>query len=103
MSLSAADPAFPSDQRLTSDLLVRGLTVVGAHDSQVRDGWTGPRAARLFFSMLQAGRLGVDGLVTHTVAAEDAAAAYRLARTDRRRTLGIAFDWHGPGAAGDGP
>lgn len=87
------DPAFPSDQHLTSDLLVRGLTVVGAHDSQIREGWTGQRAARLFFSMLEAGRLRVDGLVTHTFAAEEAAAAYRLAQTDRRLTMGIVFDW----------
>lgn len=87
------DPAFPSDQHLTSDLLVRGLTVVGAHDSQVRDGWTGPRAARLFFSMLDGGRIRVDGLVTHTFAADEASAAYRLAQTDRGRTMGIVFDW----------
>jgi 2-desacetyl-2-hydroxyethyl bacteriochlorophyllide A dehydrogenase len=83
----------PERQHLTSDLLGKGLTVVGAHDTHERDGWTGSRVQNLFFDLLASGRFDVTGLTTHTFRPVNAMAAYDLPNNDRGSTVGIAFDW----------
>jgi 2-desacetyl-2-hydroxyethyl bacteriochlorophyllide A dehydrogenase len=85
----------PERQHLTSDLLGKGLTVVGAHDTHEREGWTGTRVQNLFFELVASDRFDVAGLATHTFRPEDAAAAYDLPNRDRGPTMGIAFDWTG--------
>ncbi|HXG40940.1 MAG TPA: zinc-binding dehydrogenase [Candidatus Limnocylindrales bacterium] len=87
------DTGRPEEQRLTHDVVLKGLSIVGAHDGHERDGWTGRRVCELFFDLLAAGRFPVDGLITHRFAPADAAQAYELAVNRRERTMGLLFDW----------
>jgi threonine dehydrogenase-like Zn-dependent dehydrogenase len=59
------DVGRPSDQHLTSDVMVKALSIVGAPASHVRRGVERPAVHRLFFELAQQGRFPVDGLVTH--------------------------------------
>ncbi len=89
----------PSKQCLTSDLVSRGLTIIGAHDNDPPkvttddDFWTHPQMGRLFFHYLQTGRMRVDDLVTHRFDAREAPAAYTLLDTDRDHAMGVMLDW----------
>jgi 2-desacetyl-2-hydroxyethyl bacteriochlorophyllide A dehydrogenase len=87
------DTGTPSEQRLTPDLLRRGLTLVGAHDRHARGEWDAKSIYRLFFSLILSGRFRLDGLATHTFTPEDCALAYQTANTRRGETMGIIFDW----------
>ncbi len=85
------DTGSPSEQRLTSDLVVRGVTIVGVHHTHGL-----PREAevyRLFFRLLEAGRFPMDDLNTHTFQPGQCADAYALANRARGETMGIVFDW----------
>jgi 2-desacetyl-2-hydroxyethyl bacteriochlorophyllide A dehydrogenase len=87
------DTGRPEEQRLTQDVVVRGLTISGAHDGHDRDGWTGHRVSELFFELLAAGRFRVDGLITHRFTPDAAAEAYDLTARQRAQTMGVLFDW----------
>ena len=89
------DVGQPTDQHLTSDLMVKGLSVVGAHASHVRHGVERPAVYRLFFELVQNGRFAVDRLVTHRFDPSHAEEAYALAQQQRPETLGIVFRWEG--------
>jgi 2-desacetyl-2-hydroxyethyl bacteriochlorophyllide A dehydrogenase len=88
------DVGDPSEQRLSSDLIVRGLTLVGAHGLHL----VGAREhdlRRLFFDQVASGRFaGMSGLVTHRFAPHDCADAYELLQSDRASTMGMMYDWH---------
>jgi 2-desacetyl-2-hydroxyethyl bacteriochlorophyllide A dehydrogenase len=90
------DPGEPAAQRLTSDVIMRGVTIAGAHDGYtVGDPrWDGDRTiVRLFFRLAATGRFPLDGLISHRFAAADCQSAYELAATARDTTMGIVFDW----------
>jgi 2-desacetyl-2-hydroxyethyl bacteriochlorophyllide A dehydrogenase len=90
------DTGAPSHQHLTSDLITRGVTVVGAHDglSYTSSDWDGDRGIHsLFFQLVRTGRFDMSGLNTHTFPAAECAAAYDLAGSRRHETLGIVLDW----------
>jgi 2-desacetyl-2-hydroxyethyl bacteriochlorophyllide A dehydrogenase len=87
------DTGRPEEQRLTQDVVLKGLTIVGAHDGHERHGWTGRRVIELFFELFGAGRFPVDGLISHRFAPQDAAKAYALTAAQRGRTMGVLFDW----------
>jgi 2-desacetyl-2-hydroxyethyl bacteriochlorophyllide A dehydrogenase len=90
------DPGAPAEQRLTSDVMIRGVTIAGAHDSYtVGDPrWDNDRAiVRLFFRLAATGRFPLDGLLTHRFAPQECQAAYDLAAGARADTMGIVFDW----------
>jgi len=111
------DTGSPEDQHLTSDLITRGITIVGAHaghlatvldDDVDADPFavfrpkaapaaapepTGQRFARLFHRLVATGRFPLDGLISHEFAAGDCEQAYKLANTARDTTMGILFDW----------
>lgn len=89
------DTGHPAQQRLTSDLILRGLTVVGAHDGLDDAAWDARRAYRLFFSLASRGRFDLGGMTTHRFGPADAAEAYRVANARRDQTMGIVFDWTG--------
>lgn len=91
--LVIGDTGRPGEQRMTSDLIGKGLTIVGAHDGHADPGWDGQRYHRLFFSYAAAGRFPLDGLDTHAFAPRDAAEAYATADARRGDTMGILFDW----------
>ena len=109
------DAGDPTRQHLTSDLISRGVEVIGAHGNympyvmgvqawQSREGQSeavvleqrvhGWRAfSAFFFALVADGRFPVDGLVSHRFPAEDAAAAYGLLAERRTETMAIALDW----------
>ena len=87
------DTGRPAEQRLSYDVVIRGLTIVGAHDGHNDDHWNNARAVRAFFALVAAGRFPLDGLVTHRFAGADAAKAYALADTQRSQTMGIVLNW----------
>ncbi|HEY6740546.1 MAG TPA: zinc-binding dehydrogenase [Actinopolymorphaceae bacterium] len=89
------DTGFPSEQRLTSDLIVRGITVVGAHGNHVR-GERDHEVRKLFFRMVATRRFVMDGLVTHRFAPRACDEAYDMIETQRDTTMGIVFDWRNP-------
>jgi len=90
------DTGRPSNQHLTSDVIVKGVTIVGAHDSHSHSnsGWDGDRSLHsLFFHLVATGRFDLRGLNSHTFSPRDCASAYALANERRGDTLGIIFDW----------
>jgi 2-desacetyl-2-hydroxyethyl bacteriochlorophyllide A dehydrogenase len=87
------DTGRPQAQHLTSDVITKGLTIVGTHDTHDRGGWPEPRVNAVFFELVSIGRFSLDGLITHVVDAREPAKAYELANTAREQTMGICFDW----------
>ena len=87
------DTGSPTRQHLTSDVITRGVTVIGAHDGLEDGAWNAQRIYRLFFSMVKSGRFDLTGLITHTFAPNDVQKAYEIANTRRGETMGIVFDW----------
>jgi threonine dehydrogenase-like Zn-dependent dehydrogenase len=87
------DTGSPTQQRLTNDVVTRGLTIVGAHDGHARDPWTESRIVRFFFTLLADGRMDMDGMNTHEFAPEDCGKVYDQASNRRQETMGILFDW----------
>ena len=97
--LLLGDTGSPGEQRLTSDVVTRGVRIVGAHDghstSQVTDAdfWTEHNMERLFFTYVARGQMNVADLITHRFPARDAAQAYHLLQTDRSNVMGVILDW----------
>jgi 2-desacetyl-2-hydroxyethyl bacteriochlorophyllide A dehydrogenase len=89
------DTGRPSEQRLTHDVIGKGLTIVGVHDLHDRDGWDERKIHRAWLALVGSGRFPLDGLITHEFAPNDCVAAYALANARRSDTLGIAFNWQG--------
>lgn len=87
------DTGFPGEQRLTGDVVYRGVTITGAHDTHNDAVWNNATITAHLFRQVLAGRFDPSGLITHTFAPEQAVEAYRLANTHRDETLGILFDW----------
>jgi 2-desacetyl-2-hydroxyethyl bacteriochlorophyllide A dehydrogenase len=87
------DTGHPEEQHLTSDVVSRGVSIVGAHDSHEERDWDEPSIARLFFRLVRDGRFRMEGLNTHVFAPGDCGEAYTTANTVRDETMGILFDW----------
>ena len=89
------DTGAPAQQKLTSDVITRGLTVVGAHDGHNTAEWNEKTITHLFFDLAASGRLPLQGLTSHIFAPADCAEAYATANRDRASTMGLVFDWSG--------
>jgi len=87
------DTGMPAQQRLSPDLITKGLRVVGAHDVNETPEWNSALIAPLYFRLVEDGRFRLGKLVSHTFAPHEAAAAYELATHHRKDTMGIVFDW----------
>lgn len=88
------DTGQPSDQRLTPDVVVRGVQIIGCHITHEEDKWREPWIVDFFFNLVKQGRYRLDGMVTHTFAPEQAPEAYRLiSRESPELAMGIQFDW----------
>jgi threonine dehydrogenase-like Zn-dependent dehydrogenase len=89
------DSGFPAAQCLTSDVVLRGISIMGAHDLHVRSKWGDEREIfHLFFHFLSKGRLSTAHLVTHRFDPRRAQQAYLLAEKRKGNTGGILFDWN---------
>ena len=87
------DTGRPEEQRLTHDVVLKGVTITGAHDGHDRDGWSRQRVTGLFFEFLKSGRFSVAGLVTHSYSPNECRQAYALTADNRGLTMGVLFDW----------
>jgi len=87
------DTGQPARQTLTSDVMIKGLTITGAHDSHQIPGWDQAAITRLFFNLVQDDRFSLKGLNTHNFLPKDCMEAYTTANRDRAQTMGILFDW----------
>jgi 2-desacetyl-2-hydroxyethyl bacteriochlorophyllide A dehydrogenase len=87
------DTGMPSKQHVTSDLVVRGVEIVGAHDSHKPAGDAENSINELFFDLVSRGRINLAGLNSHMLPPTECVTAYQLARERRGDTVGIVFDW----------
>lgn len=88
------DAGFPAAQHLTADVVLRGISIIGAHDLHTSAKWEDERELfRLFFRFLSRGRLSTAHLVTHRFDPGRAQQAYLLAEKRKGDTGGILFDW----------
>ena len=87
------DTGSPASQALTSDVIMRGLTIIGAHDAHNTAEWNGATISQLFFNLVATGRFPMAGLTSHTFAPKLATEAYVTANRDRSSTMGLIFDW----------
>lgn len=87
------DTGAPTKQQLTSDVIMRGITIVGAHDSHETAEWTNVTISNLFLSLAASGRFSLEGLNTHFFKPADCADAYETVNRERARTMGVIFDW----------
>lgn len=87
------DAGSPARQHLTPDVVIRGITVSGVHDSHNDDRWNNATAIHCFFQLLAAGRFPLEGLITHRLKPSQASDAYALAASRREETMGLLFDW----------
>ncbi len=91
--LLLGDTGSPAQQHLSSDVICKGLTIMGAHDPHTTAEWSESRIVQLFFTLVRMGRFNVDGLNTHTFDPSQPLEAYRVANKDRGNTMGILFNW----------
>jgi 2-desacetyl-2-hydroxyethyl bacteriochlorophyllide A dehydrogenase len=93
------DAGRPGEQRLTPDVVTRGLQIRGAHDSHPPAAstdhayWSHARMAALFFTYLERQQLQVANLITHRYSPSYAPQAYASLAADRSSALGVVFDW----------
>ena len=89
------DTGAPAQQKLTSDVIMRGLTIIGAHDGHETARWNGKAIIDYFFKLAASGRFSLAGLTSHVFAPDQCAEAYATANRDRASTMGLIFDWAG--------
>jgi 2-desacetyl-2-hydroxyethyl bacteriochlorophyllide A dehydrogenase len=87
------DTGYPGQQKLSSDVMTKGLTIQATHESHDRDGWTQRRIDAWFFESVLAGRFDLSQLITHEFLPQQASQAYALAEEQREQVMGILFDW----------
>jgi 2-desacetyl-2-hydroxyethyl bacteriochlorophyllide A dehydrogenase len=99
--LLIGDAPDPTQQVLTSDLLLRGLTLVGSHSSHASfddpppnaSTFTHAKLAASFFENVLERKLEVSSMITHRLSPDLASLAYGLAAKREAGTMGILFDW----------
>lgn len=93
------DPGDPSQQRLTSDVITRGVKIVAAHDCHPPDvptplcRWSAQQMNSAFLTWVARGDMQTTELITHRFAPEQAAAAYELLDKRRDEAMGVVFTW----------
>jgi 2-desacetyl-2-hydroxyethyl bacteriochlorophyllide A dehydrogenase len=95
------DTPTPSRQQLGPRIVADSVSILGVHASSapeiatLRDPWTLPAMAGLFFDLVAAGRMDVDSLASHRFTPYQAAEVYEALRRDRSAYLGVFLDWAG--------
>ena len=92
--LLLGDTGYPGRQRLTSDVMSKGLSVQAVHDSHDFHGGTQQEIDARFFASVQAGQFDLSGLITHEYSPVDCAYAYQLADQQREDVMGLLYDWN---------
>lgn len=93
------DTGWPASQQLSSNVITRGLSIIGSHDahppfvSTHHAYWSSLRMSDLFFTYLSRGDMRTADLISHRYSPTDAPQAYSLLQTQRASTIGIIFDW----------
>lgn len=87
------DTGRPGEQHLSPDLIMKGLTIVGAHDIHDDAQWNNASITRLFTRLVQSGRFNLDGINTDVFSPEQCVEAYAAANTRRGSTMGLVFNW----------
>lgn len=87
------DTGQPCHQTLTTEVITRGLTIVGTHDNHNTPEWNNHTISQLFFKLAESGRFSLEGLNTHRFLPHECEEAYTVANRDRSKTMGILFDW----------
>ena len=92
----SGDCSEPSKQVLGA-VVFKSLEIRGAHFAKGGDvealPWSDKRHARMYFDLLQQGRLRVDHLNSHYYKPVEAAMVYEKLLRDRSYTMGVVFDW----------
>ncbi len=97
--LLLGDTGTPSGQQLTSDVIMRGLKILGAHDSHPPQSsseflhWSNQKISELFFTFVERGQMNVLELISHTYAPTQAEEAYAMLLAQRASAMGVIFDW----------
>jgi threonine dehydrogenase-like Zn-dependent dehydrogenase len=92
--LLLGDTGHPGEQRLSSAVPIKGLSIVGVHDRQTISGWEDrPRIFRYVLDLMARRRFDARDLITHRYIPDQAAEAYAIANESRGQTVGIAFTW----------
>jgi 2-desacetyl-2-hydroxyethyl bacteriochlorophyllide A dehydrogenase len=95
------DTPTPSRQQLGPRIVADSVSILGVHASSapetatLRDPWTLPAMAGLFFDFVAAGRMDVDSLASHRFTPYQAVEVYEALRRDRSGYLGVFLDWAG--------
>ena len=87
------DTGYPTQQRLTSDMMNKGVSVVATHESLDRHGWTERDIDQLFFKHVKSGAFDLRNLISHEFSPHQCVDAYRLVTDHRDEVTGAIFDW----------
>jgi threonine dehydrogenase-like Zn-dependent dehydrogenase len=93
------DAGSPELQTLTSDVITRGVRIVGAHDNfplshpHSATRWTNFEMYELIMNFLSRGDLKLDDLITHRYRPEQAPEAYAMLQKEREKAMGVVFEW----------
>jgi len=93
------DAGQPSEQRLTIDVVTRGLTIVGAHDGHPPDQptdlvrWSNQQMYDLFLKYVARKQIRVGDLITHHFKPANCQDAYNVLKEKRDQAMGVMFDW----------
>ena len=87
------DTGTPSQQHLTSDVVNRGIHIVGAHDGHNTEEWPQWKIIELFLDMVAGGRISLDKMNTHYFKPNECKDAYGVVNKDRASTMGVIFKW----------
>jgi threonine dehydrogenase-like Zn-dependent dehydrogenase len=90
------DTGSPASQKLTSDVITRGLTITGAHDCHNDAQWDNHSICSYLFNLVEGGRFPLAGLISDVFAPGKCVEAYAAANARRGDTMGICFDWTAP-------
>lgn len=93
------DAGRPELQHLTSDVITRGLRILGAHDMHAPAEpsdlapWSARAMGELVLHFIARGQLRVNHLITHRVRPADAAEVYAMLQTKRDEAMGVVYEW----------
>lgn len=97
--LLLGDTGSPASQTLTSDVLLKGAKIIGAHEINApyvateHCYWSHQNMAQLFYSYVARKDMIVSDLVTHRYHPKDAQDAFIMLQTERSTAMGVIFDW----------